>query len=115
MRASSRMGPTIDADLLSFWAKLDRESSSWHPLLCHLIDVGAVAHEIWTAVLPIAARRRMSASLGLPDDEAGRWIAFWAACHDLGKLSPAFQSRDPAARARLEAAGFPCRSVVKPA
>lgn len=99
-------------NLLLFWAKLDRESSSWHPLFCHLIDVGAVAREMWKAVLPAAARRRMSESLGLPEDEAGRWIAFWAACHDLGKLSPSFQLQDAGARSRLEAAGFSRHGMV---
>lgn len=93
-------------DLFLFWAKLDKNSSSLHPLFCHLVDVGAVTSEIWRSALPLLTRRRFARALGLDDAVAGQWVAFWAACHDLGKLSPPFQTQDPRMRSRLGASGF---------
>lgn len=54
----------------------------------------------------------MRASLQVADDEtAGRWIAFFAGLHDLGKASPGFAVRWPGAHARLRALGL---STVAP-
>jgi CRISPR-associated endonuclease Cas3-HD len=44
--------------------------------------------------------------LGLDQEGAGRVIAFWAGLHDLGKASPAFQRKLPAAEADLVTAGL---------
>jgi CRISPR-associated endonuclease/helicase Cas3 len=64
-----------------------------HLLLYHLIDVGQVALVLWNRVLTAGIRRRLADLLGLADDEAGRWMAFLAALHDLGKAGPAYQKK----------------------
>src|SRR6476619_3539188 len=54
--------------LLGLWAKTDREhpeSGAYHPLLCHLLDVAAVADAIWLLALTPAVRRRVSANMGV--------------------------------------------------
>ena len=81
------------------WAKLpgkDHNSRSFHPLICHMLDVAVVAREMWRAVLPEAARQKLAAALMLSPDAAQRWITYLAALHDLGKASPAFQMRKEA-------------------
>lgn len=81
------------------WAKLPKEkhdSRSFHPLICHMLDVAVVAREMWRSLLPEAARRRIIESLQLPESEAETWITYIAALHDLGKASPAFQLRKEA-------------------
>lgn len=81
------------------WAKLPKEkdgSRSFHPLICHMLDVAVVAREMWRSLLPEAARRRVTESLQLPESEAETWITYIAALHDLGKASPAFQLRKDA-------------------
>ncbi len=81
------------------WAKLPKEkdgSRSFHPLICHMLDVAVVAREMWRSLLPEAARRRVTESLQLPESEAETWITYIAALHDLGKASPAFQLRNEA-------------------
>ncbi len=83
----------------ALWAKLpygEKSPDSFHPLLCHLIDVAVVARAIWRDVLSATARRAMSKTLGLSELQTERWIVYLAALHDLGKASPAFQLREEA-------------------
>lgn len=91
------------------WAKsvrCDGERGLHHPLVCHALDVGEVARAMWHQVVAPAARVEYAGALGLSEAEAGRWIAFWAAAHDIGKASPWFQGRDPGARTVLKTLGF---------
>jgi CRISPR-associated endonuclease/helicase Cas3 len=106
--------------VLSFWAKLG--SATWpdqyHPVLCHLIDVGQVARCLWVSVFRDHIREWVRRQLGLPDESAaGDWLAFWAACHDIGKISPCFQHRGEKTeelRTRLHSAGFDFRGIDRP-
>ena len=87
---------TLQTSSLWFWAKL--RSATWpekyHPVICHLIDVGQVARRLWSDVCRAKVREWVTGRLGLPDqDAAGAWLAFWAAAHDIGKVSPDFQSQ----------------------
>jgi len=88
--------PTIST-LTCLWAKLSRDSTAppqYHPLVCHLLDVGSVAEAMWRDTVSPWTKRRITATLGLPDEgTAGTWIAFIAATHDIGKACPPFQHR----------------------
>src|SRR6185312_13660589 len=97
------------------WAKFDRQTEHWHPLLCHALDVGATTLALWDEVLTPTLRERLAADLGLSVDAARAWIAFFAACHDVGKLSPSFQRLRPEWLARLSAAGFAFHSTASTA
>src|SRR5579871_6560893 len=96
------MNPAADSEpnLAVFWAKLPREKNAppaYHPLLCHLLDVAAVAERIWDETLSAYARRRLAEGLGLDDPNAARaWVAALSGLHDTGKGCPAFQQQ-PAA------------------
>jgi CRISPR-associated endonuclease/helicase Cas3 len=90
-----------------FWAKTDkadnfREKARWHSLVFHMIDVAAVTEGLWQGVLERQFRREIALRLGLGEEEAGKWLAFWAGLHDLGKASPAFQGKWPIGWERLE-------------
>ncbi|HZQ38178.1 MAG TPA: CRISPR-associated helicase Cas3', partial [Dehalococcoidia bacterium] len=80
--------------------KLPRERNAppaYHPLLCHLLDVAAVAEQIWDETFSEYARQRLAAGLGLDDPNAARaWVAALSGLHDTGKGCPAFQQQ-PAA------------------
>ncbi|HIQ12228.1 MAG TPA: CRISPR-associated helicase Cas3', partial [Caldilineales bacterium] len=88
------------------WAKAYAASGQWHPLIYHLIDVGMTAQVLWDEALTDAVRERYARLLGLSIEEAGRFFAFLAASHDLGKASPAFQAKVDFLRPQLTQHGF---------
>ncbi len=64
--------------LLSFWAKLGAHKwpEQYHPVLCHLIDVGQVARQMWNHVFRRRIRGWVTTRLGLSDENAaGAWLA----------------------------------------
>lgn len=85
---------------LEVWAKspdrveLVPGEGLYHPLICHMIDVAMVALRLWQYVLPTALREQVRSQLGVATmEEAGRWFAFFAGLHDLGKATPPFAKK----------------------
>ncbi len=80
-----------------FWAKTGRGefqedgSPKYHPVICHLADTAAVAMEIVRHYLSRSAIARLEKGFGLKGESLIRCCGFLAGCHDLGKVSPAFQ------------------------
>lgn len=100
--------PTPTYQLL--WAKLTRDKTRSHPLICHLLDVAAVTEMLWHNALTDGQHAAWCAVFGLDAGVLGRWLAFWSALHDLGKASPAFQRQWREAETLLGAAlPFPQR------
>ncbi|WP_436979148.1 CRISPR-associated endonuclease Cas3'' [Streptomyces sp. enrichment culture] len=62
-----------------------------YPVVCHLVDTGAYFAELWESAVGLRMRARIAGALGLSEHNAVRELAFWAALHDLGKISPSFQ------------------------
>lgn len=92
-------------------AKFDSKSAApgtpaYHPLVCHMADVAAVALAMWDLVLPYSSKSILADGLGLSEEEAREWVAYVAGCHDLGKATRQFQAKDPNHAARLNASGF---------
>jgi CRISPR-associated endonuclease/helicase Cas3 len=107
--ACAEVGKIVDA-LTRCWGKLRgaaSKESSYHPLVCHQIDVGNVAGELWVSVLSPAKRGLLAAGMGLSEAAAERWLRFLAALHDLGKASPTFQLRSEAAHLTPSFSGWP--------
>ncbi len=90
------------------WAKAQRKDDQFHPLIYHLIDVGACAKTLWETSLSEGFKKRIAKIL--PDDfteeEIGSLLAFLAATHDIGKASPSFQQKHAPAIERIKKAGF---------
>ena len=38
---------TENKSYMNFWGKADRETGDWHPLVYHMLDVAAVAREVF--------------------------------------------------------------------
>ncbi|MFJ2515554.1 CRISPR-associated endonuclease Cas3'' [Streptomyces griseoviridis] len=72
------------------WGK-ERGLEHPYPVVCHLVDTGAYFAELWRSAVGPRTRARVALALGLPEIHATRELAFWAALHDLGKISPSYQ------------------------
>ncbi len=88
------------------WGKAQPKGSCpAHSLLCHMLDVAAVAARLLTAIQPPAVRDRL---LALSTDrlDSLRTLLFVIALHDLGKATPAFQAKVDWARREFPKRGF---------
>ena len=90
------------------WAKTstDPRGLPTHPLVCHCLDVAAVASGLWQCAFADTLTIDLKESLGQSAEQAERLLAFWAGLHDIGKASPGFQALDEPSKRRLQAAGF---------
>lgn len=92
------------------WGKSDA-AGSMHLLIAHLLDTAAVAELIWDQYLARAVR----CALDSCTDGRGR-LFFPMICglHDVGKATPAFQSKAPELAESVRAAGFGWSPVMNP-
>lgn len=97
----------VTPDTIHLWAKLkDRTGPAYHPVTCHLIDVGLVAREMWQTILPRSVRSWVARELGLGENDEGidladQWVTLLTALHDIGKASD-FQGRDAKVRTTIQ-------------
>jgi CRISPR-associated endonuclease/helicase Cas3 len=91
------------------WAKAGaRADGNYHPLVCHLLDVGVMAEAILEKAVPRSVRQRFRT---IGDD---RTLSAWCGLHDLGKASPAFQAKRSDLALKVEAEGLPVGQPVNP-
>jgi len=95
---------TVSKQALSIWAK-SGEGADWHPLIAHMLDTAAVAHEVLHRE-PAQTRVLYARDLGLDVDAALPWVCALAGLHDLGKASPAFQQKWRPGATRVRAQGL---------
>ncbi|MFF2012112.1 CRISPR-associated helicase Cas3' [Streptomyces sp. NPDC058195] len=72
-----------------------------YPVMCHLLDTGAVFQALWDVVLSDKTRVAVADALGLNVVEARTLVSFWAGLHDIGKITPPFQAQVPACYSRV--------------
>lgn len=92
---------------LSIWAKSNRDDSSlWHPLIAHMLDVAACALAI-LELEPESTRKLYQADFGFSSwNETVAWLIALIALHDLGKCSPSFINLWILGAERVEATGL---------
>lgn len=78
---------------LKYWGKADQEKKQWHPLVCHMLDVAAVAQSIMNSMPDFLCE--WSVRLGISHKNLLDFIGFLACIHDLGKFSCEFQYKVP--------------------
>ncbi|GAA1540549.1 CRISPR-associated helicase/endonuclease Cas3 [Streptomyces albidochromogenes] len=64
-----------------------------YPVMCHLLDTGAVFQGLWDVVLNDETKAAIARSLALSVVEARAVVSFWAGLHDIGKITPPFQAQ----------------------
>ncbi|MCZ0942328.1 MAG: CRISPR-associated helicase Cas3' [Gammaproteobacteria bacterium] len=81
-------------DILEFWGKaqpIDEKGPRWHSLVCHSLDVAAVAEALLTQHAGLAST--FSRWFDWPRSDAVRLIAYLICLHDIGKFAKRFQSK----------------------
>lgn len=78
----------------------------YHPLVCHMADVAAVALAMWDEVLPASSRRLLAQGWRIEEPAAREWVGLIAGLHDFGKASKQFQAKDRNSAARLQGLGL---------
>lgn len=77
--------------LFQLWAKSD----PFHPLPCHMLDVGNVALALLEAEPFRTTANRFAAATGCPEQQVKPWLAYLTSLHDLGKCHRRFQAKGP--------------------
>ena len=77
-------------DLFLFWGKTNEEGQ--HPALCHMIDIGVMAREI-VKELPDQMKINLAREFGVLPEQIANVLGYFAALHDIGKISPGFQEK----------------------
>jgi CRISPR-associated endonuclease/helicase Cas3 len=92
--------------IFKLWAKTD----PYHPLYCHLIDVGKVTMALLETATFKSIIMRFCEVTGCSVGIADRWLAYLTAIHDLGKCNANFQAKGPKELLDpLEEAGLKCQ------
>jgi len=83
------------AGILSLWGKFSNDDDTYHPVLFHTIDVGNVALKLFNECFTTYQKNQFRKILGYKNDvdfrKTRNTIAFFAAIHDIGKVTPVFQ------------------------
>lgn len=94
----------------SLWAKTGLESVGlghlWEPLYVHMADAAEVARLLWRRWLPRATKHFCLETTGLKRDDMERLVAWLAGMHDIGKATPAFQSKNQNLAERVTLSGL---------
>lgn len=93
----------IESSLFCFWGKTSENGI--HPALCHMLDVGLVAKELF-AVQSEEFKQNFSKHFSDNHSDLSNLIGFFAALHDIGKISPGFQSKRKDLCRPLESLGY---------
>ncbi|MHB1356273.1 MAG: CRISPR-associated helicase Cas3' [Anaerolineae bacterium] len=93
-------------DLWLLWGKTTgMDGASYHPVLCHMLDVAHVARCLLKPPASLRWRTVLGRALGANPDTLADWLPWLVGLHDIGKVSAAFQLQDEAQANRLRVEG----------
>lgn len=68
-----------------------------YPLACHLLDAAAAAEALWRDHVATGTRETIAVGMDTTVEHAGALVRYWAALHDIGKITHGFQAQDATA------------------
>lgn len=80
------MGRDIDSIVLQLWGK----SSPYHPLICHMLDVGCMMEVLLKESVFSHVSNKLSTLFNIDQKEIINLIVFLSSEHDIGKCHPLF-------------------------
>jgi CRISPR-associated endonuclease/helicase Cas3 len=99
----------LDSALAVVWGKSDADGLP-HLLLGHLLDTAAVGELVWDRFLAPTVRDRLD---DCSDGRGRSLFALLCGLHDVGKATPAFQSKDDGLAAKVRGVGLEWRSLTR--
>lgn len=100
---------SMTSKLLRLWGKTERNSTdpeAFHPVMFHILDVGNVARELLSEKASPRWRKVMGKAIGADANTLVKWLPWFVAMHDIGKISAPFQQANDGQSKRLEREGF---------
>lgn len=84
----------LSKEALSLWGKKSNQDGDehWLPLVAHLVDTMNVGHWLYNSWLSEGQRSMLTARIC--DAEMSKLVSFLCYIHDLGKATPAFQTKE---------------------
>ena len=74
------------------WGKLSsKEKQSWLPLYVHMSDSCMIGMKLWDEWVSESIKKHISKDI--PGRDSTNFIGFLCAIHDIGKATPAFQTK----------------------
>ncbi len=73
-----------------YWGKASRESSAYHLLPYHCLDVAAVGYQL--LIQSPSLLQHLAKLTGMEKSQLIKWMTFFLVLHDLGKFSISFQN-----------------------
>ena len=89
-------------ELSELWAKTEPFQS----VLTHGTATGIIAQVVFRNVLASGNRKLLEEMVGMSRDLLEQFVGYWASLHDIGKITSAFQGKDPAMADRLRQEGL---------
>lgn len=78
--------------VFEFWGKAERGKFYYHPAVCHMLDAGIVARQLFLS-MPDEFRHRFASEFSDDADYFFNVVGFLTSLHDIGKISPGFQAK----------------------
>ncbi|MCA9946082.1 MAG: CRISPR-associated endonuclease Cas3'', partial [Anaerolineales bacterium] len=92
--------------LLQLWGKTSKDTLLFHPALYHMFDVAHIAQQLLSPKATSRWRQVLGHTLGCDGVLLYQWLPYLIALHDMGKLSPPFQTLNDKQQERLTAENF---------
>src|SRR5574337_442672 len=92
----------IESSIFYFWGKASENGI--HPVLCHMLEVGLVAKELFN--VQSKEFKRNFSHFSYNHSDFSNLIGFLASLHDIGKISPGFQFKRKDLCKPLEKLGY---------